>query len=192
MTLVYNITDKAKEQNYNASFAFIYIPKLKEKFRMKKNNKNAIVISVKVNGKKITSFTVHTDPVVNPGKIAGCFNNMQNCSDKKTYELVVHIKKNLAFETARQLLWQKGMMEQILSDALEIAPTSSIENEIVSMQIQLLPLIDRIYNPATNMLSESDRQSFKPYKSAEQVLSVLFGAGFIDMGIFTFSAKVVY
>ena len=83
MTLVYNITDKAKEQNYNASFAFIYIPKLKEKFRMKKNNKNAIVISVKVNGKKITSFTVHTDPVVNPGKIAGCFNNMQNCSDKK-------------------------------------------------------------------------------------------------------------
>ena len=83
-------------------------------------------------------------------------------------------------------------MEQILSDALEIAPTSSIENEIVSMQIQLLPLIDRIYNPATNMLSESDRQSFKPYKSAEQVLSVLFGAGFIDMGIFTFSAKVVY
>ena len=81
-------------------------------------------------------------------------------------------------------------MKQILSDAFEIAPTVETEEEIISMQFQLLPLIERIYNPSTNALSKTDLQHFKPYKTMDDVLSVLFGASFLDNGIMTFDARV--
>ena len=81
-------------------------------------------------------------------------------------------------------------MKQILSDAFEIAPTVETEEEIISMQFQLLPLIERIYNPLTNALSKTDLKHFKPYKTMDDVLSVLFGASFLDNGIMTFDARV--
>jgi hypothetical protein len=100
------------------------------------------------------------------------------------------LTKNLSFKIAHELLWQKGKMKQILSDAFEIAPTVETEEEIISMQFQLLPLIERIYNPSTNALSKTDLQHFKPYKTMDDVLSVLFGASFLDNGIMTFDARV--
>ena len=160
-----------------------------------KNLKNAkvnkVVIDVKINGRKCSQYKVHTDDFrIKPLAVATCINNPKSCSDELTRDLVTHLTKNLSFKIAHDLLWQKGKIKQILSDAFEIAPTVAVEEEIISMQFQLLPLIERIYNPLTNALSKTDLQHFKPYKTMDDVLSVLFGATFFDNGILSYTAHV--
>lgn len=160
-----------------------------------KNLKNAkvnkVVIDVKINGRKCSQYKVHTDDFrIKPLAVATCINNPKSCSDELTRDLVTHLTKNLSFKIAHDLLWQKGKIKQILSDAFEIAPTVEVEEEIISMQFQLLPLIERIYNPLTNALSKTDLQHFKPYKTMDDVLSVLFGATFFDNGILSYTAHV--
>ena len=81
-------------------------------------------------------------------------------------------------------------MKQILSDAFEIAPTVETEEEIISMQFQLLPLIERIYNPSTNALSKTDLKHFKPYKTMSDVLSVVFAESLFRTGILYFDAHI--
>ena len=160
-----------------------------------KNLKNAkvnkVVIDVKINGKKCSQYKVHTDDLrIKPIAVANCINNPNSCPDKLTRDLVTHLTKNLSFKIAHDFLWQKGKIKQILSDAFEIAPTVEVEEEIISMQFQLLPLIERIYNPLTNALSKTDLQHFKPYKTMDDVLSVLFGATFFDNGILSYTVHV--
>ena len=109
---------------------------------------NKVVIDIKINGRKYDQYKVHTDDFrIKPIAVATCINNPNNCSDELTRDLVTHLTKNLSFKIAHELLWQKGKMKQILSDAFEIAPSATVEEEIISMQFQLLPLIERIYNP---------------------------------------------
>lgn len=152
---------------------------------------NKVVVDVKINGRKCSQYKIHTDDFrIKPLVVATCINNTNSCSDELTRDLVTHLTKNLSFKIAHDLLWQKGKIKQILSDAFEIAPTVAVEEEIISMQFQLLPLIERIYNPLTNALSKTDLQHFKPYKTMDDVLSVLFGASFLDNGIMTFNARV--
>ena len=160
-----------------------------------KNLKNAkvnkVVVDIKINGRKCSQYKIHTDDFrIKPLVVATCINNPNSCSDKLTRDLVTHLTKNLSFKIAHELLWQKGKIKQILSDAFEIAPSATVEEEIISMQFQLLPLIERIYNPLTNALSKTDLKHFKPYKTIDDVLSVLFGASFVDNGIMTFDARV--
>lgn len=160
-----------------------------------KNLKNAkvnkVVVDIKINGRKCSQYKIHTDDFrIKPLVVATCINNPNSCSDKLTRDLVTHLTKNLSFKIAHELLWQKGKIKQILSDAFEIAPSATVEEEIISMQFQLLPLIERIYNPLTNALSKTDLKHFKPYKTMDDVLSVLFGASFVDNGIMTFDARV--
>lgn len=150
-----------------------------------------VVVKVKINGSKVSEFSVHTnDFLVNPSMMVGCINNCPSCTDKMTQELVDRIEKALAFRVINELLWQKGKIEQILDDAFAIAPTNEIEQEIVSMGLQLLPLVEQIYDPATNLLSKTDIKKFKPFKTHDSILSFLFSESFMDLGIMTFSAKV--
>lgn len=160
-----------------------------------KSLKNAkvtkVVVDVKINGRKCSQYKIHTDDFrIKPIAVATCINNPNSCSDELTRDLVTHLTKNLSFKIAHELLWQKGKMKQILSDAFEIAPSATVEEEIISMQFQLLPLIERIYNPLTNALSKTDLQHFKPYKTMDDVLSVLFGASLVDIGALSFDARV--
>lgn len=158
---------------------------------LKEEKGNKVDVSVKINGRKAGEFKVHTnDPLFNPRKVADCINNPKKCSDKMTKELVLRVTKNLSFQIVNILLWKKGKIEQILSDAFELAQTAAVEEEIISMQLQLVPMIERIYDPVKNALNSSDISHSKPYKTYEQILSVLFGATFMDLGIITFSAKV--
>lgn len=152
---------------------------------------NKVIIDIKINGRKYDQYKVHTDDFrIKPIAVATCINNPNSCSDELTRDLVTHLTKNLSFKIAHELLWQKGKMKQILSDAFEIAPSATVEEEIISMQFQLLPLIERIYNPLTNALSKTDLQHFKPYKTMDDVLSVLFGASLVDIGALSFDARV--
>lgn len=160
-----------------------------------KNSKNAkvkkVVIDIKINGRKYDQYKVHTDDFrIKPIAVATCINNPNSCADKFTRDLVTHLTKNLSFKIANELLWQKGKMKQILSDAFEIAPTVETEEEIISMQFQLLPLIERIYNPSTNALSKTDLKHFKPYKTMSDVLSVVFAESMFQTGILSYDAHI--
>ena len=152
---------------------------------------NKVIIDIKINGRKYDQYKVHTDDFrIKPIAVATCINNPNSCSDELTRDVVTRLTKNLSFKIAHELLWQKGKMKQILSDAFEIAPSATVEEEIISMQFQLLPLIERIYNPLTNALSKTDLQHFKPSKNMDDVLSVLFGASLVDIGALSFDARV--
>ena len=162
-----------------------------------KNLKNAklkkVVVDVKINGRKCSQYTVHTDDdnsSIKPSALAACINNPKCCSDKFTRDLALHIKKNLSFKIANDLLWQKGKIKKILSDAYALAPSAVVEEEIISMQTQLLPLIPKIHSPLTHLLSKSELEHFKPFQTYEQCLSVLFGATFLDCDILNFTASV--
>ena len=142
---------------------------------------NKVVVDIKINGRKYDQYKVHTDDFrIKPIAVATCINNPNSCSDKLTRDLVTHLTKNLSFKIAHELLWQKGKMKQILSDAFEI----------ISMQFQLLPLIERIYNPSTNALSKTDLKHFKPYKTMSDVLSVVFAESLFRTGILYFDAHI--
>ena len=159
---------------------------------LKNLNGNKIVVDVRINGKKCSQYKIHTDDYssIEPRKVAACINNPNSCKDKLTRDLVLHIKKNLSFKIANDLLWQKGKINQVLSDAYAMAPSAVVEEEIISMQTQLLPLISKIHSPLTNVLSKTELKHFKPFQTYEQCLSVLFGASFMDNGITTFSARI--
>ena len=152
---------------------------------------NKVVIDIKINGRKYDQYKVHTDDFrIKPLVVATCINNPNSCSDKLTRDLVTRLTKNLSFKIANELLWQKGKMKQILSDAFEIAPSATVEEEIISMQFQLLPLIERIYNPLTNALSKTDLKHFKPYKTMSDVLSVVFAESMFQTGILSYDAHI--
>ena len=152
---------------------------------------NKVVIDIKINGRKYDQYKVHTDDFrIKPIAVATCINNPNNCSDELTRDLVTRLTKNLSFKIANELLWQKGKMKQILSDAFEIAPSATVEEEIISMQFQLLPLIERIYNPLTNALSKTDLKHFKPYKTMSDVLSVVFAESMFQTGILSYDAHI--
>lgn len=159
---------------------------------MKEQNNNKIEVTLKINGHKCNTYRVHTNNDVfgSHAIVAACINNKRG--NEITKDLVERIKKALAFEATKELLWKKGAIEKILYDAYCIAPTKAVEKEIISLRDQLLPLIERIYDPATNALSKSDVNELKLYKTHEQVLTVLFGESFLELGIYKFHAKVLY
>ena len=159
---------------------------------LKNVNGNKIIVDVRINGRKCSQYTVHTDDYssIEPRKFVACINNPNSCKDKFTRDLVLHVKKNLSFKIANDLLWQKGKINQVLSDAYAIAPSAVVEEEIISMQTQLLRLISKIYSPLTNVLSKTELKHFKPFQTYEQCLSVLFGATFLDCDILNFTATL--
>ena len=102
-------------------------------------------------------------------------------------DLVDRMKKVLGMQTMKELLYNRTI-EEILDDAQALAEGVIIENEISKMR-ELLPLVERIYNPSTDVISKAFVDRYKPFKTYSELLCTIFTSNFIDLGVMKFSAK---
>lgn len=169
---------------------YLYICILKgEKITMEAfKNSDRIIVSVKVNNRKVTEFQTRlNEALVNPSAVIGCFNNIPSCREPMVEDLVNRMQKVLGMQTMKELLYNRNI-EEILDDAQALADGVLIENGIAKMR-ELLPLVERIHDPSENVISKAFADRYKPYKTYYQLLSTIFTSNFIDLGIMKFSAK---
>lgn len=151
-------------------------------------NSDRIIVSVKVNNRKVTEFQTRlNDALVNPSTVIGCFNNIPSCCEPMVEDLVERMKKVLGMQTMKELLYNRNI-EEILDDAQALAEGVIIENEIAKMR-ELLPLVERIYDPSTDVISKAFVNRYKPFKTYSELLGTIFTSNFIDLGVMKFSAK---
>ena len=169
---------------------YLYICILKgEKITMEAfKNSDRIIVSVKVNNRKVTEFQTRlNEALVNPSAVIGCFNNIPSCREPMVEDLVNRMQKVLGMQTMKELLYNRNI-EEILDDAQALADGVLIENEIAKMR-ELLPLVERIHDPSENVISKAFADRYKPYKTYDQLLGTIFTNTFFDLGIMNFSAK---
>ena len=151
-------------------------------------NSDRIIVSVKVNNRKVTEFQTRlNEALVNPSAVIGCFNNIPSCREPMVEDLVQRMQKVLGMSTIKELLFN-GNIEKILDDAQALAEGVIIENEIAKMR-ELLPLVKRIHDPGENVISKAFADRYKPFKTYSELLGTIFTSNFIDLGIMKFSAK---
>ena len=104
-------------------------------------NSERIVVRVKINNHKIDEFNTRVnESIINPRKVVNSFNNIP--SELAVVELVNRIKKILAFQVVKELLYS-DKIEEVLDTAEALAPTVTIENEIKRLRkwLPYVPLI---------------------------------------------------
>lgn len=154
------------------------------------NQAKRVIVDVNVNGRKVGEYKIRTDDTVDgsSAKIAAYINSKQG-SDR-TRELVESIERSLAGNVVGNLIWEKDAIKNILSDAFETAPSREIEESIISMQIQLLPMLKDIHNPMVNKLSKESSKQFWGFETYDQVITVILAKNFLIDGIITFNARL--
>lgn len=159
---------------------------------MKKRDMNngKIAIGVNINGRKVKQYTVDfgNGEQKRCADVAAYINN--GCGSEDTKKIATELLKTFTGQIVRELIWTKGAIKLILSDAFEIASTTEMEDSVIQMQIHLLPLLERVYDPATNKMSKEISRMYYNYQTYDQVLTVIFGQKFIEDGIISFTAKL--
>lgn len=158
--------------------------------KVKTRNAQKVVINAKINGVRVGQFKAHTDTddFDSISAIVAYINGKPG--SKETRKIVDEILKTVSFQCINELIWNRCNFYHILSDAYRIAPSSEIEDSIISMQTNLVPLLPFVYDPAENLLSKTSRKQFPGFKTYDQILSVLFAEAFLNDGILTFDAKI--
>lgn len=159
---------------------------------MKKRDMNngKIAIGVNINGRKVKQYTVDFGNGEHKrcADVVAYINN--GCGSEDTKKIATELLKTFTGQIVRELIWTKGAIKLILSDAFEMAPTTEMEDSVIQMQIHLLPLLERVYDPATNKMSKEISRMYYNYQTYDQVLTVIFGQKFIEDGIISFTAKL--
>ena len=149
-------------------------------------NNNNISVSIKINGIKVNEFNTRVNEcMVSPNAVIGCFNNIPDCCDTMTEELVGNMKKVLAISTVKELLHQ-GKIEKILLDAESAYEETALELEKLK---ELLPFVERTQDPITDEIEKAYLDRYKPYKTYTEVLSSIYASNFVDLGIMKFEAR---
>lgn len=152
-------------------------------------NSERIVVRVKINNHKIDEFNTRVnEAIIDPRKVVNCFNNIP--SEQTVVELVDRIKKILAFQVVKDILYN-DKIEEVLDTAKALAPTVTIENEIKRLR-KWLPYIPLIKDPVTNVITKTSTSRNKDFSTYDQLLATTFANAFISLGIATFSAKMAH
>ena len=152
-------------------------------------NSERIIVSVKINNHKIDKFNTRVnEAIIDPRKVVNCFNNIP--SEQTVVELVNRIKKILAFQVVKDILYN-GKIEEVLDTAEALAPTVTIKNEIKRLR-KWLPYVPLIKDPVTNVITKTSTSRNKDFSTYDQLLATTFADAFLIIGIAKFSAKMAH
>lgn len=154
-------------------------------------NKTAKV-KVQIFGQEIEQFGITSDDSTITTEIANYINSGNG--DDETREVAEEIMACLGRKVVGILIEDFDDRGRFLRELLDItiitAETPELKENAKRLKRCVLPLLGRVYFPATNRLTSKEQRKYCGFTTCMSVLEVLISQSMIDDGIMTFSAEI--